>query len=404
MITFKDRVDFFLRLGFGALILIGCYMVVEPFMTAIVLSAILCVVSWPVYLRAVNSFGNNTTIAASLMVTLIIVTVLIPLSFMCAIIAQQVPELIYWCRDWVRGGMQLPDWLITLPYVGHRINELFHVSINPQAISGFVQKVFDPLSKWVLSISMGVGNAIFQIALVAFISFFFYRDGKGLATRMTLILRRVSGDLSKEFAGILVSTTRSVVFGIIGTAIGQGVVAAIGFVIAGVPGWLMLSIGVCVLSVVPVGPPLVWGPVALWLFSQGSTGWAIFIVLWGVLAVSSVDNFIKPILISRGTTLPLALVFLGVFGGIMSFGMLGLVLGPILLAASIAMMKVWLASPGVDASIIKKVLGGDRKPESEGEEMAETAQIEETSEAAPSQSAATETEQVKPAEDPKSAG
>ena len=121
--------------------------------------------------------------------------------------------------------------------------------------------------------------------------------------------------------------------------------AALGFIIAGVPGVVMLSFAVCVLSVVPVGPPLVWGAVAIWQVATDQVGWAVFMVLWGTLAVSSVDNFIKPILISRGTALPLALVFLGVLGGIMSFGMLGVVLGPIFLAASIAMVRTWLRHP-----------------------------------------------------------
>ena len=127
-----------------------------------------------------------------------------------------------------------------------------------------------------------------------------------------------------------------------------------GFWIAGVPSIAVLSSLVCVLSVVPVGPPLVWGPVALWLYATGNVGMAIFLVLWGTLAVSSVDNFLKPILISRGTSMPLALVFLGVFGGILSFGFLGLVLGPILLAATLALFKAWVANnPAIARQIVK---------------------------------------------------
>ena len=148
-------------------------------------------------------------------------------------------------------------------------------------------------------------------------------------------------------------------FGIIGTAIGQGLVAAVGFMIADVPNVLLLSFAVCMLSVVPVGPPLVWGPVALWLWSTGHVGMAVFMVVWGVAAVSSVDNFIKPVLIARGTTLPLALVFLGVFGGIISFGFLGLVLGPILLAAAIAMFSDWTKNP----NLLRRTKGTDGESE-----------------------------------------
>lgn len=345
MFNFRDSVDLWLRIGFGALILIGCYYVIQPFMTAILLAAILAVVSWPMYERALTSFGNRPTVAATLMVTVVIVTVLIPLSIITGVLAHQIPQLIHWVKDWVASGMQLPHWLVSMPYVGESINEAFHFGFDPAALGDFIQKAIDPVTKWVLSASVGIGNGLFQMALVAFIVFFFYRDGNTLARRVQLFLRRVSGDLANEYADILIKTTRSVVFGVLGTAIGQGLVAALGFIIADVPGVVMLSFAVCVLSVVPVGPPLVWGSVAVWLVASDQVGWAVFLVLWGTLAVSSVDNFIKPILISRGTALPLALVFLGVLGGIMSFGMLGVVLGPILLAASIAMMRTWLKHP-----------------------------------------------------------
>lgn len=345
MFDFRDSVDLWLRIGFGALILIGCYYVIQPFMTAILLAAILAVVSWPMYERALTSFGNRPTVAATLMVTVVIVTVLIPLSIITGVLAHQIPQLIHWVKDWVASGMQLPHWLVSMPYVGESINEAFHFGFDPAALGDFIQKAIDPVTKWVLSASVGIGNGLFQMALVAFIVFFFYRDGNTLARRVQLFLRRVSGDLANEYADILIKTTRSVVFGVLGTAIGQGLVAALGFIIADVPGVVMLSFAVCVLSVVPVGPPLVWGSVAVWLVASDQVGWAVFLVLWGTLAVSSVDNFIKPILISRGTALPLALVFLGVLGGIMSFGMLGVVLGPILLAASIAMMRTWLKHP-----------------------------------------------------------
>ena len=106
-----------------------------------------------------------------------------------------------------------------------------------------------------------------------------------------------------------------------------------------------ISFAVCVLSVIPIGPPLIWLPAAVWLWSKGELGMAAFLVLWGTLAVSSVDNFIKPLLIARGTSMPIALIFLGVFGGVLAFGFLGLILGPLLLAVGIALFSAWLKRP-----------------------------------------------------------
>lgn len=371
MFNFRDRIDFWLRFGFGALILIGCYFVIQPFLTAIILAAILAVVSWPLYLRALNSLGNSTA-AAALMITVIVITVLIPLSILSGVLAHQIPEVILWVKNWVSDGMPLPAWLTNMPYVGPSITDAFHFGLDPRALSSVLQKSFDPLSKWILNISMGIGNGLFQLALVAFIAFFFYRDGHSLARRLRVSLDRVSGGLAKEYSDILVNTTRSVVFGVIGTAIGQGIAAAIGFWIAGVPGVVMLSFCVCVLSVVPVGPPLIWGPVALWLCATGNVGWGVFLIVWGVAVVSSVDNFIKPILISRGSTLPLALVFLGVLGGIMSFGPLGIVLGPIVLSASIAMFQAWIKNPvGIRGTTKTDAVKGEKESATKDKEEAE---------------------------------
>ena len=219
-----------------------------------------------------------------------------------------------------------------------------------------MQRLLEPLSAALLNAAVNVSNILLQLALVTFIVFFFYRDGAWFADRVQTLMKRVSGDLSNELTKILVNTTRSVVFGLVGTALGQAVVAGIGFWIAGVPGILMLCTLVFVLSIVPIGPPLVWGPSAVWLYSQGETGMAIFLALWGLLAVSSVDNFLKPILIARGSSLPLSLIFLGVFGGVIAFGFLGLILGPILLAVGLSMLQAWLKNP-----ILAAKLDADRR-------------------------------------------
>ena len=204
-------------------------------------------------------------------------------------------------------------------------------------------KMIDPITREVLTIAWALGNGLVQMALVAFIAFFFYRDGEWLASKGNDFLEKVSGELSHELSHILVNTTRSVVYGIVGTAAGQSLVACIGFIIVGAPGTLLLSVAVFILSVVPIGPPLVWGPVAIWLYAQNEIGLALFMIAWGTLAVASVDNFLKPLLIARGSSLPLSLVFLGVFGGVIAFGFLGLILGPVLLAVGVAMIKTWLS-------------------------------------------------------------
>src|SRR5262249_43304073 len=153
---------------------------------------------------------------------------------------------------------------------------------------------------------------------------------------------RIGGARGRQMLNVAGSTVKSVVYGILGTALAQGVVAGIGFLIAGVPGAALLALATFLLSVVPVGPPLIWLPAALWLYAQGSTGMAVFMFLWGLLAISMVDNVLKPVIISHGSNLPFMLVLLGVLGGAAAFGFVGIFLGPTLLAVGYRIVNEWV--------------------------------------------------------------
>ena len=141
------------------------------------------------------------------------------------------------------------------------------------------------------------------------------------------------------------------VYGLLGTAVVQGIMTTFGLWISGVPRPVLLGVIAGVISIMPVGAPLVWIPATLWLFSQGATGWAIFLALYGVFGISSADNVIRPWLISRGADLPLLLTLLGALGGVFAFGFLGLFLGPVLLAVGFTLLKDWAsdeaAPPGI---------------------------------------------------------
>jgi predicted PurR-regulated permease PerM len=138
-----------------------------------------------------------------------------------------------------------------------------------------------------------------------------------------------------------------VIYGILGTAIAQALVAGFGFWLAGVPGAVLLSVLTFFFAVVPFGPPLIWVPASLWLFAQNETGWGIFMVVWGLLGISSVDNILRPYLISQGSKMPFALIFCGVIGGALGFGLVGVFLGPTLLAVAFRLVDEWSSNPGL---------------------------------------------------------
>ncbi len=291
--SLRDRADYVVRFLFGSFIAIGCFLVVWPFATAMSVAAVIAIVSWPLFKRVRKEVGGRNLVATLIMVSLLAI--------------------------------------------------LIHLLGNKEELAAIAQKLFDPVSRAALAGAVMLGDGLLQLFLMLFVIFFFYRDGEVLSQKSLALLTRMSGSIGAEVRDIIVNTTRSVVFGIVGSAAGQGVVALIGFWIAGVPGAITLGVAVFVLSAVPIGPPLVWGPAAFWLYYKGEVGMAIFLVLWGSLAVSSVDNFLKPILISKGASLPLSLIYLGVFGGVLAFGFMGIILGPVVIAVGIAMSKTWLS-------------------------------------------------------------
>jgi predicted PurR-regulated permease PerM len=204
-----------------------------------------------------------------------------------------------------------------------------------------LQTVLASTGHWLLNRGVALGEGVLQLTLSVFVAFFLFRDGASLVQRLSSGMQRLAGSRAEEVLAIAGNTTKGVVYGVFGTALVQGVCAAIGFWIAGVPSAFLLGVGTCFLSLVPGGPPLIWLPASVWLYTQTGMGWAIFMFVWGLLVVSSVDNFVKPYLISRSGSLPFVLVLLGILGGILAFGFVGVFLGPILLAVGFAMLRDW---------------------------------------------------------------
>jgi predicted PurR-regulated permease PerM len=203
------------------------------------------------------------------------------------------------------------------------------------------RQLIDPARKVLFASGATLLGGILQLVLSIFIAFFFLRDGDAIVGRLHGAIDRIAGERGHRLALVAATTVRGVVLGILGTALAQGVLMAIGLWIAGFKAAPLLGLATFFLSPVPVGPPLIWIPAALLLLSNGQTAWAIFILFWGAVVVSSVDNFVKPMIISRGSALPFVLVLLGVLGGAWAFGFVGVFLGPVLLAVGYALLKEW---------------------------------------------------------------
>lgn len=324
----------------------ACLWVLTPFVSALFWAAVLAFASWPLMRFLTRALKGNVSLAAGLLTAGWVLVVAGPLVWLGFNIADNIKagtELIKDLR--ITGLPAAPEWLMNVPMLGERLVELWQ-TIDQQgaALLVAIKPYMGDMGNWLLARSASIGGGILELALSLVLVFFFYRDGPRLALFAKDLLQRLIKDRADYYIDLVAGTVRRVVNGVIGTAAAQAVFALFGFLVAGVPGALLLAALTFMLSLIPMGPPLVWGPAVVWLFFQNEYGMAIFLLLWGFLVISSVDNFLKPYLISRGGNLPLVVVLMGVFGGLFAFGFMGLFLGPTLLAVAYSLVSDWIAS------------------------------------------------------------
>jgi predicted PurR-regulated permease PerM len=335
------------RIATVTLLSLGCLYVLSPFLAGILFAAAVVISSWPIYLRLLHNMNGRRTLAALTMTLSLTLLVIIPLAMVAYNLADDVAGAFGQLRDaLVHGDLAPPRWVRQVPLVGESIDTYLRQLINSrESMLDLAQRMLEPVRRYLVAGGIMLGTGVAQMSLAAFVSFFFYRDGQALLKVISVAMARIMGEGHELIAETISQTVRGVMYGLLGTALAQALVAAIGFMIAGVPAVPLLAVLVFVSSLIPVGPPIIWGGAALWLFAQGETGWGIFMLVWGLVLISGVDNVVRPMLISRGSSLPFLLTLLGVLGGVIAFGFVGMFIGPTLLAVGYSLMSEWTNTP-----------------------------------------------------------
>ena len=317
--------------------------VLAPFWSVLFWAAVLAFASWPLMRGLTYVLGGRMALAAGILTACWIVLVAVPLVWLGFNLADHIHDLNVLIKDIEVDGLPAaPSWLGSVPLVGERLVDWWRtLDHEGAAIFETVRPYLGQVGNWLLARSAKIGGGMVELALSLVLVFFFYRDGPRLALFVYRLLERLIGGRANHYIELVAGTVQRVVNGVIGTAAAQAVLAYIGLTIAGVPGAIVLALLTFVCSFLMV-PPLVWGPVVAWLVWQGEIGMAIFMGAWGFFVISGVDNILKPYLISRGGNLPLVVVLLGVFGGLLAFGFMGLFLGPTLLAVAYSLLSNWV--------------------------------------------------------------
>lgn len=386
--------------GLALLLLLGgCFLVLRPFLTALMWAIILAYSLHPLQRRFTIWFRGSRTLAACFVTLTVAIVFSGPVVLIGVSLAQDGKDLALATRNWFMSAPEKPPvWVARMPMVGDEIESYWigfaedrdrwieqldkQVKIPPRPkivvetkdglvvqdqttpVGGIVGnqtiaadtkdqsphavvllgKLLSWARDWLLSAAKAVGQGVTHVLISAFLAFFLLRDAPELSERLGVVVERLAGNRGRHLIKVAGDTVRGVIFGILGTAIAQALVAGFGFWLAGVPAVVLLSVLTFFFAVLPFGPPLIWLPAACWLFAQDRTGYALFMLLWGVLAISSVDNFLRPYLISQGSKMPFALIFCGVIGGALAFGLVGVFLGPTLLAVAFRLVEEWSSS------------------------------------------------------------
>ena len=333
-----------LRLIALGLLVLACLQIIVPFLGAIAWAAIIAITVWPAFLWLTARLGNRPRLAASLCALVLIGLLVLPFALMVATLGQAVPQMARFVQDLaVTLAPEPPAGLQSIPVVGQLLADVWRSAVTDMA--GIMRRAMPAAEQagvWALAQGANLAVAVLEFLFAILIAgVLLVTAGRFQDLAEKIVSRLDIGD-GGRLIGVVVTTVRSVSIGLVGTASVQAMIAAIGFLLAGVPGPPLLGFLTLMLALVQLPTFLVWLPSAAWLYVDGQTGPAIFLLVWGLLLVNTVDNFLRPWLISRGAKLPFALILMGVLGGLLAWGIIGLFIGPTLLAVAYSLVRTWI--------------------------------------------------------------
>lgn len=331
---------------------IGVFLVMQPFLSALLWGTILTISTWPLHVRLTRMLGGRTGASAAFLTLAACAVFVIPLALLSHNLAENVAQLTANLREWQSNGIaEPPSWVAPLPFVGLRMQQFWSdLSTGSVEATARLEPYVQYVRTEILTFGALIGAGVVQIVISLLIAFFLYQDGLRAAAALDSVLERLAGRRGPRLLDVAAGTLKNVVYGILGTNLTEAVLAAIGFRIAGVPGALLLGFFCFFLTLVPVGPVLIWLPATIWLFAIGETGWAIFLVVWSIMVFGVLQALLRTFLVSRGSDLPMLLILLGLFGGLLTFGFIGLFLGPCLLALGYSLIKEWIGMERADTT------------------------------------------------------
>ncbi|WP_333875216.1 AI-2E family transporter [Methylobacter sp.] len=325
------------------LLLLG-FMVLREFLLTLTWALIIAYVVWPPYRYLRQQLKGNATLSAAVMTAIIAVMIFLIVFWLVAMLQDEL-RIAY--QTLVSGFGQdpyrLPDFINRIPWLGDTAQQWLNRLSGDQAavmsqFAGWAQQWSGEFAKFL----GGIGRYIMKLGVILVTVFFCLRDGDKAVRQLHQGLVRFLGKYQHIYLQAAGNTTRAVVYGLVLAALGQGMLAGLGYYVAGIKAPVLFGAVTALLALVPMGATLVWMPLGIMLILTNQHWQGIGLLLWGFLVVSTVDNVIRPLVISGAGQIPFLVVLFGVLGGLSAFGAVGLFLGPVILAVLLAVWQAWL--------------------------------------------------------------
>jgi len=349
--TTQDRINRDITRTTLAVVFIGILMtasiwILRPFLTSIVWATIIVVATWPILRKLERRFSGRRGLAVAVMTAALLLIVFIPLTLAILAIFNNAEDIAVRIRSLAALALSPPpEWLERIPLVGGKLSAKWHefAALSSEERAAVATPYARKALQWFLAQAGSVAAMMLQFLLTVIISAVMYAGGEKAASGVLAFAKRLAGQRGEEVTVLAEKAVRSVALGIVLTALIQTAIAGTGLVISGVPAALLLTAVVFMLCLAQIGPVLVLVPAVIWLYWKGDPLWGTVLLIFSIVALT-IDNVIRPILIKKGADLPLIMIFAGVIGGLIAFGVIGLFIGPVLLAVTYTLLKAWVSA------------------------------------------------------------
>ncbi len=318
--------------------------ILRPFLGAIIWAATIVVATWPLMISVQAWVWGKRSLAVSVMTLLLLCVLVVPLTFAIVTIVSNIDEIAAWVKSFATFKMPSPpEWLMNLPLLGAKLAELWQrvAAVGIQEGAAKAAPYVGAVIIWFAAQLGSIGVLLVEFLLTVILAAAMYANGELATERLVRFGRRLAGPGGENAVYLAGQTIRGVALGVVVTALAQTLFSGLGLLVAGVPFAGILTAAMLLLCIAQIGVMPVLGCAVAWLYWTGNSGWGTFLLVWTIVA-ATMDNFLRPILIRKGADLPLLLVFAGVIGGLLAFGLIGIFVGPVVLAVADALLKAWI--------------------------------------------------------------